>query len=451
MTCSKEVISLKNKLKLDSKPRFERNFKGKIFPFTSREPERVKFKDSFSEIIGVMTRYSMNKSLSLQGINQKFSDNLKNEVVLEGARDHELIDLFDLHQAIRANPRLLLYIEAVSETKQEQSEKKGKIELGVYLSKLFKLNESEDWKSFINQSNSEDLYTEVLLSLLPELSDEENMKAREFVLLDQFLYLDIFQEDLKKVLKNKKFFLKHMDLFFSYYYFIHIITFTFKFKQLSQEGAQPLYFSYEKESISAARLPVNQGYNLVQSAAKYLLIDNDVLDYLNELIGEEKYYSYQEILEENFEFQEKLDKNLIEFNQIYGRTKNRTENEIDLTNGVELQIKQLTNWLKEDVAEESISRFKKSYDEFYRLGFVKSRGRLGRVLNASSELILLFVAIIVGNDERMLLKNVFLELERRGLYFDSQTSQEVRKLFEEVNILEKMSDSGDAQYVKSIL
>ena len=51
----------------------------------------------------------------------------------------------------------------------------------------------------------------------------------------------------------------------------------------------------------------------------------------------------------------------------------------------------------------------------------------------------------------MLLKDVFNELQQRGVYFDRLSRERVIRLFERVNVLEKLSDSGDAQYVKGIL
>ena len=51
----------------------------------------------------------------------------------------------------------------------------------------------------------------------------------------------------------------------------------------------------------------------------------------------------------------------------------------------------------------------------------------------------------------MALKEVFLQFERRGVYLDRYSKEAVVDLFDKVNILDKKSDSGDAQYVKPIL
>ena len=63
----------------------------------------------------------------------------------------------------------------------------------------------------------------------------------------------------------------------------------------------------------------------------------------------------------------------------------------------------------------------------------------------------MFVGVIVGDENKILLNNLFVEFENRGLSFDKQSRKEITDFFEHINILEKLSDSGDAQYVKSIL
>ena len=64
---------------------------------------------------------------------------------------------------------------------------------------------------------------------------------------------------------------------------------------------------------------------------------------------------------------------------------------------------------------------------------------------------LFFTKICIGEKEKIRLKKLWEELESRGLIFDEKSKMEIVKLFERINLLEKKSDSGDAQYVKSIL
>jgi DNA phosphorothioation-dependent restriction protein DptG len=72
------------------------------------------------------------------------------------------------------------------------------------------------------------------------------------------------------------------------------------------------------------------------------------------------------------------------------------------------------------------------------------------MLNVNQDLLLLLTALSL-KDERKSLKQVFVELENRGMYFDRYSREEIVKLLDKLNVLDKKSDSGDAQYVKPIL
>ena len=40
---------------------------------------------------------------------------------------------------------------------------------------------------------------------------------------------------------------------------------------------------------------------------------------------------------------------------------------------------------------------------------------------------------------------------KRGIYLDKQSQESIVEFYEKLNLIEKKSDSGDAQYVKGIL
>lgn len=59
--------------------------------------------------------------------------------------------------------------------------------------------------------------------------------------------------------------------------------------------------------------------------------------------------------------------------------------------------------------------------------------------------------ILLEYDGKIRLTKLFEEFEKRGLLFDRESKKHIIELFEKMNLLEKRSDSGDAQYVKYIL
>ncbi len=51
----------------------------------------------------------------------------------------------------------------------------------------------------------------------------------------------------------------------------------------------------------------------------------------------------------------------------------------------------------------------------------------------------------------MIIRDVFVEFEKRGVFLDRYSKEEIVELYERMNILDKKSDSGEAKYVKPIL
>ena len=65
-------------------------------------------------------------------------------------------------------------------------------------------------------------------------------------------------------------------------------------------------------------------------------------------------------------------------------------------------------------------------------------------------MILLLTAVSIKKD-KISLKALFKEYERRGVFLDKYSKGEIIELLSKLNLIDKKSDSGDAQYVKSIL
>lgn len=89
--------------------------------------------------------------------------------------------------------------------------------------------------------------------------------------------------------------------------------------------------------------------------------------------------------------------------------------------------------------------------EVYCRKYLKRRGRSGMMLNISEETLIFLTKICIKDQEKMRLNDVFAEFEARGVFLDTHSKSEVMRYYEKLNLIEKKSDSGDAQYVKRIL
>ena len=91
------------------------------------------------------------------------------------------------------------------------------------------------------------------------------------------------------------------------------------------------------------------------------------------------------------------------------------------------------------------------YLKFLQNNFAKRRGQLGFNLNMTEEDIILITKVCIKDKEKIKLNTLINEFEKRGIFFDRESHKKIIQLYEKLNLLEKKSDSGDAQYVKAVL
>jgi DNA phosphorothioation-dependent restriction protein DptG len=83
--------------------------------------------------------------------------------------------------------------------------------------------------------------------------------------------------------------------------------------------------------------------------------------------------------------------------------------------------------------------------------FVRSRGRVGKILVMNQDYLTLLTNLAIGENQRLRFSDLLTEFEARGVYFDKKTQQALIKFYERVGNVERMSDSGDAVYVRTTI
>jgi DNA phosphorothioation-dependent restriction protein DptG len=81
--------------------------------------------------------------------------------------------------------------------------------------------------------------------------------------------------------------------------------------------------------------------------------------------------------------------------------------------------------------------------------FIQNRGRAGRVLVFNQDYIMLLTNLAIGNGrEQLRFHELVLEFEARGVFFDKQSQKVLVDFYERIGNVQRMSDSGDAVYVR---
>ena len=83
--------------------------------------------------------------------------------------------------------------------------------------------------------------------------------------------------------------------------------------------------------------------------------------------------------------------------------------------------------------------------------FTQIRGSAGTVFVLTQEYLLLLTNLVIGERDKLRLYEVIKEFERRGIFFDKESRKALVGFYERLGNVEKMSDSGDAIYVKKTI
>lgn len=426
-----------------------------LLPFETREPERPKFKRKFSGVTGELVRIINKKELSKEFDLEKNIDDIVLKVKCkEGNRKYlkELIkdNLIDKDGNMNIfHPNLLNYIQ-LTDGKESNGERK----IAQFIYDLFfdKSNKIED--AFKDEEKN-DVITKLILYKLEGLEnkDDKEIKNKYFNKLD--FISEVAIEDFEFISKHKDFFLKNFQILLSYYYFYYITQMCVKLnKKCKADFSQPeeLYYLLDWEKCSKNRRSVVRGYKYVKSEGRNLLININIVEHLNYLFNVEG-YTLVEIVQLlnnlNNEEQTKYLKTIREWIRVY--KDNFLQEQVELELEFNSLVEELENSILRKMDQSPMTRYFKSIEEIGKVYFLKSRGgAYGYMFNLTQEMILILTAVCI-KENKITLNNLYKEYEKRGIFLDIYSKQLVEELLGKLNLIEKKSDSGDAQYVKAIL
>jgi len=443
--------------KRDERKVTHNNFKSSpLLPFQTRHPERVKFDNGFNSILGEFTRIELNKKwVDNFDMNQIVTDIIGNDSVITNGYDEKLEAilqeyLFNDNELNILNPYLFSYIP-LSNNKQYIGEK----DIALFLRDIFCQN-NDDLIDFFEIKKSNHAIINLILSNITKLDDKTYEVKYKSVLTN---IVDLFNEDINYAIKHEKFLINNISNIFELYYFFYVSQLVLKLNKdyhEYDEDIEELYFLLDWESVDKNRKTVNgYGWRFLQSKSDNLAAKISVVDQINILFGGKNYsllsdiykqYNMLSIAEQN-EFIEYLKKWVLDYRDARGLEV------ISLPN----EFKELTNILFESLNDKKgigveirTSRYPLNLEEITKKFFAKRRGRYGLVLNITRDMLLTVTALCV-KDNKIKLHQLFKEYEKRGLFFDKYSKEEIESFLTKLNLIDKKSDSGDAKYVKPVL
>ncbi|PGZ14678.1 DNA phosphorothioation-dependent restriction protein DptG [Bacillus cereus] len=429
-----------------------------ILPFPTRKPERVKFDRGFSSITGGVIRKLYGKPIFIDT-----SDAIVEDMISNGKfSDEESRDLFSrfIREQIKelhlGRITSLYQLESIP-LAENKDERKGEIDLINFFFDTFISNEVDRIQDILKRQDDSDLISEIVDFPTSE-SAKKNKNTKTYHsffpnLREQFI------KDLENLAKNTSFLITHISLLFVHYTFVAIsqlILQTNKVTRFSTDEFLPLYYILQWETPRKWRNSYSQGNKMLIGEMDGFFAHEHALNILglNTFSNEENqfYHDIQcELKEAGLEAEREYIQSIYKWlTEVYKEKTSIPVEEYSDDKTLEMAFDDLISAIKKGISGEVNSRYQKAFQTIVSKFFRKHGGSLGTILSLSQEHLLMLVAVSI-TDDRIELKRLWTELEKRGVWLDYHSKEEVVKVLDKLNYMEKKSDSGDAQYVKSIL
>ncbi|MEZ9590751.1 DNA phosphorothioation-dependent restriction protein DptG [Vibrio breoganii] len=415
-------------------------------------PIRTKGNDfDWNAVIGLVLRGLMRKKIEKYTYEQFTNDcKLAFEAKLGEEEFWDVLQemYFDNKDIFSVSPELLLF-----------RAQKGEFSAGdARVASMFtSLLQSSPPKKFDAKLNF--IEKEMLDTLRNKMSDDSSLKTTEKPYLP-FLS-DAFREDLKFLSNRPKYLLNEIQSFLSFYGFTYTAQLSLALPDWRTGKApseKPLYFIMDHERASNERIHVkNHGYRLFSESTARLFPMMTMLELLQPEHGikEAKKVPLWEIAKNIEESnREDLSQRLENFARAF-RSQRQLNTSFDEANSA---LDWLNNIVKLAIAQFSVGerfninkRYMLEVEKTLASHFIQSRGRSGRVLVLNQDYIILLTNLVVGENEKLRFHELVSGFRQRGIFVDKQTEQELIKFYERIGNVERMSDSGDAVYVRKTI
>ena len=272
-----------------------------------------------------------------------------------------------------------------------------------------------------------------------------------------------FEEDFEYILGARNRTKDYLIPLLEFYYFTYTAQTCLqlnRFLEGERNQCIPLYFCLEWEKTSQSRKCFTEGWTYLQPTIKKIFAHAIVLEILNQSSDQTSQVDYIELkkLLVSDEEDQRIATEIRVLTDVY-------RNAIDCTAMHQLareeesyetaaEVKYLFDSVKCQFENTDrirpYSAYAAKFEEYSRK-YLKRRGRSGMMLNLTEETLIFLTKICIKDQEKMRLNDVFKGFEARGVFLDNFSKEQVMYYYEKLNLIEKKSDSGDAQYVKRIL
>ncbi|KAB0475096.1 DNA phosphorothioation-dependent restriction protein DptG [Vibrio chagasii] len=417
-------------------------------------PIRTKGNDfDWSSVVGLVLRGLLRKKIEKYNYQDFTADCKANVQIKLGEEDFwdVLEDMYFTNQDIfSVSPEFLLFKSQKSECKA------GDLRVASLFINLLNGRQIEQFNANLNFIEQELLET---LRSKTKPDTDKSLRATEAPYLPYMA--EAFKRDLAFLTTYPKYLLDEFEQFLAFYGFAYTAQLSLSlsdWKTGEAPAAKPLYFIMDHERASSERIHIKKhGYKLYSESSFKLFPFLSMLENLQPNPEELKKPLWQLARDIESSSREELAEQIKNYALMF-----RANRKLDtaLPDNASTAIDWLEYALK--LAEEQfrdpktdrpaiIKKYMTEVEKNMATDFVQVRGRSGRVLVLTQDHIILMTNLVVGKEEKVRFHELIIGFQERGIFVDKQTEQELIKFYERIGNVERMSDSGDAVYVRKTI
>ena len=441
----------------------------KLLPYTTKYEKKHKEQiEKFNHCIGAFCRLIYNKKLNNEELNLEDIDLFIKDVEVNSSDKIALKSIikeifFDEHGNMNTfHPKLLNYINM---PKSDYNASLAKFLYDVLLNDEEGNKVKEKIKDCFDYK-PDNVIELLILTNLPQLKEDKKLETSYKCVCPNVS--NLFKEDLYFILNDPELFTNEFENLLKYYYFFYISQFAIKVSNLfdaNRNTIEEVYFNLDWETVSKSRTSYALGWKMLESNLKMLFTHVNILEMLNandNIVDKYDYIDINEAINKCSSFEKVvLYQNItnikkayinavtdVDWNEYISVDKYKDD---DIKQELYDLFKRIDYQFIKSLRKKPYESYRKWFEEYCKSNFLRRRGSLGYTLNMTQERLLFITKLCIKDKEKIKLKDLFEEYKKRGIYFDRDSQSKIVDLFEKLNIIEKKSDSGDAQYVRSIL
>jgi len=315
------------------------------------------------------------------------------------------------------------------------------------------------------------VFHSLVLKNLPPLGSRKKKRSVSYYRAQDPLH-KCFVKDCLFLQRNSQLYAAQLPELLKFYYFIYQLRLVESLNNFFVNIDQkPFFFSVDWESLSKGRQAFQVGWRRVDHKLFSIFSHTHCLEMLSYIPfdGLETPFAYDEIKmwvqnasSENRQVATRHVNELIDFylesiEQLnfdwsrFHKINSKVGGE-NLTDRIKYFYELVHFQFENSNRKAASTRYSKWLSQFAVSSYLKRRGPLGHTLCFSRDQLLFLTRLCIGDnpDEKIRLTELWKEFSRRGVVYDFESQKQILNLFNQLNLIEKKSDSGDAQYVRAI-